>query len=84
MPIRVQQTSDDYETVLKIDGRLMSDDIDGLAEVLRSVAGATALDLSDLQSADAAGVRLLRETIALGAEVRGASPYMELLLKTKP
>jgi hypothetical protein len=44
------------------------------------VQGATALDLSELQSADHEGVEILRELVGLGAEVRGASPYIELLL----
>jgi hypothetical protein len=83
MPIRVKTTFDANETVLKIDGRLMSEDVDDLAQVFRSVEGATALDLSDLLSADRSGVEILRGLISLGAEVRGASPYIELLLKTK-
>ena len=83
MPIRVKKTSGDNETVLKIDGRLMSEDVDELAQVFRSVEGARALDLSDLLSADRPGVAILRELISLGAEVRGASPYIELLLKMK-
>jgi ABC-type transporter Mla MlaB component len=83
MSIRVKTTSDTYGTVLKVDGRLTVEDVDELAAVFRTAKGATALDLSELQSADPAGVKLLQETIALGAEVRGASPYIELLLKTK-
>ncbi len=83
MSIRVKTTSDTYGTVLKVDGRLTSEDVDELARAFRSARETAALDLSDLQSADPAGVELLREIIALGAKVRGASPYIELLLKTR-
>ena len=83
MTIRIKTTSDTYGTVLKVDGRLRSEDVDELANSFRSVQGATALDLSELLSADRAGVEILRELISLGAEVRGASQYIELLLKTK-
>jgi len=83
MSIRVETTSDTYGTVLKVDGRLTSEDVDELARAFRSAQTTTALDLSDLQSADPAGLELLREIIALGAEVRGASPYIELLLKSQ-
>ena len=83
MSIRVTTTSDMRGTVLKVDGRLRSEDVNELAGVFGLVEGASALDLSDLQSADRDGVEILRQFISLGAEVRGASPYIELLLKRK-
>jgi hypothetical protein len=43
-----------------------------------------ALELSDLQSADPDGVAMLLEIASLGAELRGVSPYIELLLKREP
>jgi ABC-type transporter Mla MlaB component len=81
--IRIQTTSEASRTVIKIDGRLRSEDLDELDRVFRSVHGATALDLSDLQTADRAGVKVLREYVSLGAELRRASPYIDLLLKSK-
>ncbi len=81
--VRITKIDELPQTVLRVDGRLRSEDIDELTEVFRSVQGATVLDLSELQSADRQGAELLRELLALGAEVRGASPYIELLLKTK-
>ena len=71
------------QTVLKVDGRLKGDDVEELAQAYRSAQGATALDLSELQSADRAGVELLRELASMGAAIRGASPYIELLMRTK-
>jgi hypothetical protein len=81
MSIRISTTCGASHTVLKVDGRLRSEDVDELARAFRSVQGATALDLSELQSADDAGVELLRRLVALSVEVRGVSPYIALLLK---
>ena len=39
------------------------------------------LDLSELQSADSAGVVKLVELVERGAQIRGASKYIELLLR---
>lgn len=83
MTIHISKTADDRRTVLKVDGHLKADDVEELAGAYRSAEGATALDLSELQSADRAGVQILRELVSMGAEVRGASPYIELLMKTK-
>jgi ABC-type transporter Mla MlaB component len=84
MSIHVSTLVEPMQTVIKVDGRLKSEDLDELTKTVQAVHGRTALDLSDLQSADRAGLDLLRELIALGAEVRAASPYIELLLQTKP
>ena len=70
-------------TVLRVDGRLTSEDLDELSREFRAVQGAAVLELSDLQSADRPAVELLQELVSLGAELRGASPYIELLLKSK-
>jgi len=80
--IRIIQTVDDCQTVLKVDGWLKADDVEELSRVSQSVQGATALDLSELHSADREGVAVLRELVSLGMEIRGASPYIELLLKS--
>jgi ABC-type transporter Mla MlaB component len=82
--IRISKTMDDRQTVLKVDGRLKADDVEELTRAYRSLEGATALDLSELQSADRAGVEILRDLVSMGVEIRRASPYIELLLKTKP
>ena len=83
MAIRITTTVDDRQTVLKIDGRLEAEDIAELTQVCRSVEGATALDLSELRWADRDGMAILRELVLLGAEIRRASPYIALLLKTR-
>ncbi len=83
MAIRITMEVDDRQTVLKVDGRLKAADVEELARAYQSVQGATALDLSELQSADQNGVAILRELLALGVGLRKASPYIELLLKSR-
>jgi ABC-type transporter Mla MlaB component len=81
MSIRITRTSDAGGTVLHVDGQLCSENLAELMKEHRYVEGALALELSNLQSVDSAGIDLLLELISLGAQTRGASPYIELLLK---
>jgi ABC-type transporter Mla MlaB component len=83
MAVRITRTADSDRPVLRIDGQLRSEDVPELAREYGSVEEPTVLELSHLQSADAVGVEALLQLIALGAEIRGASPYIELLLKKK-
>jgi hypothetical protein len=80
MSIRITRTTDARETVFKIDGRLHREDVGELAKEQRSVRGPFVLELPNLQSADAAGVEILRYLASAGTIIRGASPYIELLL----
>lgn len=81
MGIRITRTSDAHETVLRIDGQLHLENVAELTKEHWSVDGPLVLELSNLQSADVAGVDVLLELISLGVRIRGASPYIELLLK---
>ena len=81
MSIRIETTSEAAQTVLKVAGWLRAEDVGELTRVFRTAQGPTALDLSELQSADPDGVEMLRGLIALGAEIQGASPYIKLLLR---
>ena len=81
MSIRITRTSDVRETVLRVDGQLRSENVAELTKEHGSVDGLLVLELSNLQSADTAGVVVLQGLISMGAQIRGASPYIELLLK---
>jgi anti-anti-sigma regulatory factor len=81
MSIRITKTSDACATILRVDGQLCSENAAELTKEHRSVEGALVLELSNLQSVDRTGVDVLLELISLGAQIRGASPYVELLLK---
>jgi len=81
MSVRIRNTRDFSGTVLRVDGYLTAEDVDELDREYCSVQGASVLDLTDLQSADAEGVRCLQRLISLGAEIRGSSHYIALLLE---
>lgn len=81
MSVRIENISTAVETVLKVAGRLQSEDVGELTRVHRSMPRIAALDLSELQSADEEGLEALRGLIAAGAEIRRASPYIEILLR---
>ena len=83
MSVRITRAADSETTVLHVAGRLTSEDIGILTEEFQDIDGPVALELSGLQSADPDGVATLLEIASLGAELRGASPYIELLLKKR-
>ena len=81
MTIHVSEAKHPGGTLLKVDGHLKFGDIVELTKACRSADDLNVLDLSDLQSADKAGLEILRELASLGVQLRNASPYIELLLK---
>ena len=81
MSIRITRISEPHETVLHIAGRLMSEDVGELTKEFQGIDGPVTLNLAGLQSAAPDGVATLLEIASLGAELRGASSYIELLLK---
>ncbi len=81
MTIRVSEAEHLRGTVLKVDGHLKATDVAELTQACRLASDLSTLDLSDLQSADKAGVEILRELASLGVQLRNASPYIELLMK---
>lgn len=83
MTIHVTETKQHGGTVLKVDGHLKAADVAELTKACQLAPGMIVLDLSDLQSADSAGLAILREMVSLGIQIRNASPYIELLMKTK-
>ena len=64
-------------------GELRSEDVGVLNSEYRELTGTVALELSQLQTADATGVAALLEIASLGAELRGVSGYVKLLLSQR-
>ncbi len=69
--------------MIQVAGRLQSVGVALLDEENRSVEGALLLDLSQLVSAGEAGIEKLRELVSQGAELEGASRYVQMLLDEK-
>ncbi len=80
--ISITDTTESGQTVFRIDGRLTADDVPVLDESCSENGRPHVLDLSKLQSVDAAGSEKLRELASRGVEIRGASPYVQLLIET--
>src|SRR5262249_13216087 len=77
MTLRIMTTGSNLRATVKIDGRLTGEEAPELRRVCAGGSGRPVIDLTDLQSADREGGRGLR---AKGADLVGASPYIQLLL----
>jgi hypothetical protein len=74
--------SDSGVRVVRLEGWLEGEAVAELEWVVNGGSGPVRLDLSELRSADAAGLEALRALRAAGASLVGASPYIRLLLGT--
>ena len=80
MTIRISKEFESGKTILRVDGRLCSENVCALSSEYHELDGPVALELSELQSADSVGVATLLEYASSGAELRGTSGYVEMLL----
>jgi anti-anti-sigma regulatory factor len=80
MEIRIDITSEGPETVIHIAGRLSGTSVAQLKKACDPIEGAFVIDLSNLLFADDAGIDTIRTIGKKGAKVRGASPFIQLLL----
>jgi anti-anti-sigma regulatory factor len=67
-------------TVVHVEGRLATAGVRLLEELVQDSAGAVSLDLSNLMSADDAGIAVLRTLKGRGVRLTSVSPYIGLLL----
>ena len=79
MELRLTATERDGSTIVHVDGRLAAGGVGELERLVRAVDGPVMIDLSNLLSADDAGVAALRTLAGQGARLVGASPYVALL-----
>ncbi len=82
MTIYIGCSSDSGVRVVRLEGWLEGEAVAELERVIEGGSGALRLDLSELRSADKAGLTALRAHRAAGASIVGASPYIKLLLGT--
>jgi ABC-type transporter Mla MlaB component len=80
MLLRITQTTEGPTTVITVAGQLVGDGVAELARVSQAAVPPLALDLTHLQQADADGIALLKALADAGAQLRGVSPYIALLL----
>jgi anti-anti-sigma regulatory factor len=81
MSVRITSISESTGTVLRIAGKLRTEHVGELEREASGVTGRLVLDVSNLASTDAAGAESLKAMALRGAELRGVSTYLELLLE---
>jgi hypothetical protein len=81
MDLRLSVSREDDATVVHVDGRLAASGVRDLDRAVQAESGPVILDVTNLLSADDAGVAALRVLIRRGVPLRGASPYVALLLQ---
>ena len=80
MPIRISCSTTTGATTLRIEGRLLSEDLPSLQTECARHPASLRLELSELQFADRKSVEELRRLMDEGAQLVSASPYLDLLL----
>lgn len=83
MQIRITRTDSDTAAIVQVDGRLTVTAVPELERECQSPRGALYLDLKNLLSADAEGVKALNKLVESGARLVGESPYVRLQLGLK-
>ncbi len=82
MTVRILTETEPEATVIRIEGDLRAEVIEELDRVSGEAGGPLVLDLTNLASADAEGLRALGSLMKQGAEIRGASPYIRMRLES--
>ena len=82
--VRLTARLEDGTTVVTIDGRLESLDLDEVRRFRDSLSGSVVLELAGLDSCAEGGVRLLQDWVKAGARVDRATPFLRMLLDTRP
>ena len=83
MQIRITRTDSDTATIVQVDGRLAEDAVADLEGECQSAEGTLYLDLTNLLSVDAEGLKALKRWVESGARLVGESPYIRLQLGLK-
>ena len=84
MPFKADVVDDKGRITLRLAGRLDLEQSSGLLHLYDETHGAMRLDLTDLMSADAAGLDMLRTLRSRGAGLVGLTPYLGLQLDPEP
>ena len=84
MTFKAEVVVDETRLTLRLAGRLDLEQSSELAHLYDQASGAVRLDLTDLLSADAAGLETLRTLRSRGALLIGLSPYLTLRLEVEP
>jgi ABC-type transporter Mla MlaB component len=84
MSFKAEVVDDEGRITLRLAGRLDREQSPELLNLYHETRVAVRLDLTDLLSADAAGLDALRTLRSRGAGLVGLSPYLGLQLEAEP
>ena len=80
MDVRIDFISNGLKTIIRIAGRLSSTAVEHLENACDPGEKPAVIDLSNLLFADDDGINAIRAIADKGVQVRGASPFVQLLL----
>jgi hypothetical protein len=83
MAFRITRVPGDDGDLVRIAGRLASEGLGELQQVLDGANLPLSIDLGELQSADSAALSLLQRLESDGVRLVGASPYLRMLLSSR-
>jgi anti-anti-sigma regulatory factor len=78
---RVTVSTHEQSTTIRVEGCLKGMSVPDFRRACHSVGTGVRLDLAGLDSADAAGISVLRSLWEEGAELLGVTPYIRCLLE---
>ena len=76
MTLRIELRATAPRKILRLSGRIQSEDLDALREAIGNGPEATLLQLGDLTLVDAEAVRFLGACQARGVELQNCPPYI--------
>jgi len=80
MAIRIDIETKGQVDAVRVSGRLVTTSIKQLTRICEPMEGSFVLDLSNLVFADNAGAEVIRGLRGKGADIRGASTFIKLLI----
>ena len=83
MTVRIETSAEGMKTTVSVAGRLDKRAVSEFVKTCLSVESELVLDLSHLRSADPAGIGEIQKQVHGGAVLRGASPFIQLLLDSQ-
>ena len=83
MTVRIETSAGEKKPTVSVAGRLEGLGVGELVRTCRSIEGELVLDLSGLRSADAEGIEAIQKLTRGGVTLRGASPFIRLLLESE-
>ncbi len=76
MTLRIEASSQGGQTILRLSGRIQSEDVDALRPQITRDGAATVLDLQEVTLVDVEAVRFLGRCEAEGVALRHCPPYI--------